>query len=245
MNKIGYSTGSLALGNFKEGIKLLMEYQIPVIEISTLREQEFVAFLNEIPTLDLSYFDYISLHLPSKLINLTEEEIVDKLLLLNKNTWSFIVHPDVLSKFEKWNLLGNTLCIENMDKRKECGRTVVELDLIFNKLTQATFCLDIAHAKQVDNSMLEAYNMLQKYKQKLVQIHISELNSISKHERLNLESIFSYRKIASYFPPTIPLIIEAPVPSNYIMEEIKMVETLFYSGVKNESTQNLLYSLLK
>ena len=55
-----------------------------------------------------------------------------------------------------WRQLGDRVLVENMDKRKPVGRTVEELDLIFEQLPAAGMCFDIAHARQVDSSMTEA-----------------------------------------------------------------------------------------
>jgi len=42
----------------------------------------------------------------------------------------------------------------------------------FKNLPEATFCFDIAHAKQVDPTMQEGYKMLKKFKNRLRQIHL-------------------------------------------------------------------------
>jgi hypothetical protein len=51
---------------------------------------------------------------------------------------SFLV--DVIADFSLRAPFGEWLCIENMDKRKPIGRTVAELDSIFQHLQQASFC---------------------------------------------------------------------------------------------------------
>ena len=57
--------------------------------------------------------------------------------------WPIVVHPDTLYDFSLWRLLGDLLCIENMDKRKRVGRTVRELDYLFSEFPQASFCFDM------------------------------------------------------------------------------------------------------
>ena len=71
--------------------------------------------------------------------------------------WPIVVHPDAMFDFSLWREFGNLLCLENMDKRKPVGRTVQELDRIFQELPDASFCFDIGHARQVAPTMTEAY----------------------------------------------------------------------------------------
>lgn len=226
---IGFSTGSIALGDFKKGISFLKERNIKVIELSALRENEFVEFCDEIENLDLESFEYISFHAPSKLINYTEEQFVNMLLKIAKKGWAIIVHPDVISDFTLWNKLGECLCIENMDKRKHIGRTTFDLQYIFEKLPNASFCLDLAHARQVDATMGEANQMITKFADRLKQIHLSDVNSESKHETLSLESLLAYGKLFESIPKDIPVILESPVDKEKIESEIKIASYLFDS----------------
>ena len=36
--------------------------------------------------------------------------------------WAIIVHPNVMYRRQEWARLGDRLCIENMDKRKQSAR---------------------------------------------------------------------------------------------------------------------------
>ena len=87
-----------------------------------------------------------------------------------------------------------------MDKRKPCGRIVADLKKIFDKLPDAGFCLDVAHAKQVDPTMTECYLMIKEFKHKLIQLHLSDVTTESKHVCLNEQAIISYQKIVKYCP---------------------------------------------
>lgn len=99
--------------------------------------------------------------------------------------WAIILHPDIIEDFTLWRPLGRAVCIENMDKRKEVGRTASQLRSIFEKLPDATFCFDIGHARQVDPTMQEAESFLTMFHDRLRQIHMSYVNSQSRHERLS------------------------------------------------------------
>jgi hypothetical protein len=234
---VGFSTGSLAFGDFNKALSMLNGKNVNAIELSSLRESEFMALIDEMDKLDLNHFNYISFHAPSKLEDLTENELVEKLAKVVEKKWTIVIHPDVIQNFEIWKKLGKHLCIENMDKRKRIGRTAEDLERIFLNLPEASFCLDIAHARQVDPTMIEALLMINKFKSKLKQIHISEVNSQSRHEPLNWESILAYKKIVDHIPSNIPFILESPVSKDLIDRELKNVSYLF----DERSFQNLFF----
>jgi hypothetical protein len=224
---IGFSTGSIAFGDFKAGVSFLIENKIKVVELSALRESELTDFCNIVDELDLSYFEYISFHAPSKFNTYKEKDFVEILTKISKRNWLIIVHPDIITDYNLWKQLGENLCIENMDKRKHFGRTTLDLENIFNLLPEATFCFDLAHARQVDSTMAEASLMLLKFSKRLRQIHLSDVNSESKHESLSLESLLAYGKLFESIPNDIPVIIESPVSKQNILSEIKIASYLF------------------
>jgi sugar phosphate isomerase/epimerase len=100
---------------------------------------------------------------------------------------------------------------------------VKELDLLFERFPDASFCFDIGHARQVDTSMIEAYQMLKKFGPRLRQIHVSEVNSRNKHDRLSFVSILDFQEVAHMIPPEIPIIIESIVSGDQIGAEIDRV----------------------
>jgi hypothetical protein len=226
---IGFSTGSLALGDFMEGIRLSQWVNAPVIELSALREEELFPLVQQIPTIDFASFRYISIHAPSKLSRLSENNCIDLLMSIVKYRLPIIVHPDIITDYELWRRLGSSLCIENMDKRKPIGRTYKDLVEIFSMLPEAKFCLDLAHAKQVDATMLEAELMIKHFGDRLIQLHISDVNSNSHHEALNLEAILSFRKVAYAISSATPIVIESPVPPSLMSREMKAAALLFDS----------------
>jgi hypothetical protein len=227
----GFSTGSLAKGDFKSALNFLAAYPtVTAIELSALRESELPLLIDAIPFLSLKRYKFISLHAPSKLINYKESEIIELLLPVTRLHIPIIVHPDIISNFKIWRQLGNFLCIENMDKRKAIGRTAKDLERIFKELPEARFCLDLAHAKQVDPSMIECVKMLRQFKDRLLQFHISDVTSDSKHTSINVEAILAFRKISSLIPENIPFIIESPVPEWYIGRELMYMSSIFHKS---------------
>jgi hypothetical protein len=107
-----------------------------------------------------------------------------------------------------------------MDKRKPIGRNCQELAVLFEKLPNASFCLDLGHARQIDPTMVEVVSMLRQFGPRLRQIHLSEVTTACRHERLSLAAIQAFQRIAERVPEQIPVIIESVLSDNPILEEL-------------------------
>lgn len=229
--RYGFSTGSLALADFRKGLRMGSSQRATAIELSALREEELDPLLKALDSLqgDLQQFKYVSFHAPSRLERLSEAEFVNRLQAVADRSWAIIVHPDVIQDFSLWRKLGKAVCVENMDKRKRIGRTTAQLRRVFEQLPDATFCFDIGHARQVDPTMQEAEAMLQAFQGRLREVHMSYVNSQSGHERLNFESILAYQRVARLVTESIPIILETPVHENEVDDEITAAERVFAS----------------
>lgn len=225
MQPLGFSTGALALSDFRRALEMLKDQPVSVVELSAIREHELVPLLRSLDDLDLSDFSYVSIHAPSSFSPEAEAWIFQELYEIRYRQWPIIVHPDTLYDFSLWRLLGDLLCIENMDKRKPIGRTVRELEYLFSELPEASFCFDIGHARQVDTSMIEAYLMLKRFSSRLRQVHISEVNTQNKHDRLSFMSILGFQEVAHLIPSSTPVIIESIIVQDQIGAEIARVRS--------------------
>jgi hypothetical protein len=223
MRPIGFSTGALAYADFGRGLEMVHRHGLLVVELSALRQNELVPMLNAIPHLDLAGFHYISIHAPSFFDSAWEATLRNRLGDEINRAWPVVVHPDAITDFGLWRELGETVCIENMDKRKPIGRTAEELSCVFRKLPDATFCFDIGHARQVDLTMTEAYLILREFGPRLRQVHVSEVNSRSKHDALSYSSMIAFREVSHLIPDHVPLILETPVEENDMDTEIEKV----------------------
>jgi|SRR5215469_4635119 len=227
MRPIGFSTGALAYGDFQRALEMLSGTGIEVLELSALRDVELMPLLAAINELNLSQFRYISVHAPSFFRREHEPEIVNALASISERGWPVIVHPDAIYEYTRWRSLGGELCVENMDKRKPIGRSADELNRVFDELPEASFCFDIGHARQIDSTMIEAYLLLTSFRDKLRQVHVSEVNTSSKHDVLSYTSILAFRKVAHLIPADIPLILETPtVPKDFEAEIDRVREAL-------------------
>ena len=227
--KIGFSTGSIALGDVRRGVDVAKCGNANAIELSALREDELDPLLRSLDALqeELRDFTYISFHAPSKREKLSESELIAKLKPVASRGWAIIVHPDVISNFSLWKELGGAVCIENMDKRKHVGRTAFQLQHIFDELPEATFCFDIGHAWQVDPTMQEAQSLLKAFGKRLRQVHMSYVNSKCRHERLNFESVQAYKKVFHWLDQSVPVILETPVQMSEVKSELETARSIF------------------
>ena len=222
MRPIGFSSGALAYADFRRGVAMLLGKEIHFLELSALRENELDPLLDNLDELDLEQFRYVSIHAPSGFGPEREEAIVDRLAAaVLPRKWPVILHPDAVHNPDLWRRLGRFLCIENMDKRNPIGRTAEELAQVFDLFPEATLCFDIGHARQVDSTMTEAYLILTSFRKRLQQVHMSEVNTRSKHDPLSVTSILAFQDMADFIPPEIPIILETPVPEEQIMREIE------------------------
>ncbi|MCI0723828.1 MAG: hypothetical protein L0338_33450 [Acidobacteria bacterium] len=227
MRPIGFSTGALAFGDYRRGLKMIQARRIRAVELSALREGELEPLLSDLDSLDLSDLDYVSFHAPSALEKVSEERATVMLRQLLPRRWPIILHPDVIKNRPLWSGFGEWLCIENMDKRKPIGRTVAELEPFFRDFPDASFCFDIGHARQVDPTMSEAALLLRRFADRLKQVHMSEVNSRSKHDAISFTAMQSFHKVADLIPPGIPIILETVIPEDQILEQLQLAAAVF------------------
>ena len=68
--------------------------------------------------------------------------------------------------------------------------------------------------------MSEATAILQVYCTRLKQLHVSEVNTQSKHDPLSLESTLAFQRVATLVPRDVPIIMESRVDERHISEEL-------------------------
>ena len=208
MRPIGFSTGAISKGNFRLAVQRLLDNNLHVVELSALRFAELQPLLAALPNLDLASFRFISIHAPSR-IDRGVEQVTARELIENGQDLPVVVHPDVIFNPSIWSPLGSRLLIENMDKRKPVGRTVSELKQLFSELPEARFCFDIGHARQVDPSMTEAVLMLREFGDRLAEVHVSEVNTSSRHDPISTSAVRAFKWVANYIPENVPIVIES------------------------------------
>lgn len=222
MINIGYSTGAIALGDFSKAMDLLDQHQFGAIELSALRVNEVEPLVAAIPKLNLEKYRYISFHAPSAFPEKEEEHLVELLSKLPPE-WPIVLHPDAIHNFERWNVIAERLAIENMDRRKGTGRFVDELTGIFDRLPRAKMCLDLGHARQIDSSMIETYLLLKAFSSRIVQLHVSEVDAMNRHDVISLAARLAFQQVRQFIPKSIAVIVESRVSEDEIESEASKV----------------------
>jgi hypothetical protein len=208
MRPIGFSTGAVAKGDFRAALDRLLAHRVTVVELSALRLKELAPLVGSLDDLDLSGFEFISFHSPSCFTPEDERFVLEQLQAVVARGIPVVVHPDVIFTVAKWEALGPMLFVENMDKRKSVGRSADDIADLLRNLPYARFCFDVGHARQVDPTMLEARLILEVAQGRLAQVHMSEVNTASRHDPLSIYAISAYRGVASLIPEHTPIILE-------------------------------------
>lgn len=208
MRPIGFSTGAVARGDFATALTRLRSEGIKVVELSALRLQELMPLVQALPDLDLSGFEFVSFHAPSRFSPAEESFVIGQLRRLANLSIPIVVHPDVIFNRDAWQWIGSLLFIENMDKRSFVGQTVRDLERLFRQFPDAKLCCDIGHARQVDPTMTEAHLILETFKNRLAEIHISDVNSSSRHDPLSVYSMNAFGLVSDLIPKAIPIVLE-------------------------------------
>jgi len=167
--------------------------------------------VEDVDKIDLRKFRYIAFHAPSSLDPALEVIATEFLERVAVTGWPIILHPNAMHDPARLAKFDALLCIENMDERKPIGQTAADLARIFEILPRASFCFDIGHARQVDPTMTKATAILQVCPKRLKQLHVSEVNTQSEHDPLNLESMLAFQRVASLIPDDIPIILKSRV----------------------------------
>lgn len=230
---MGFSTGALAKGDVAKGVESVSRLSLKAVELSALRVAELGALEKVANDVDASQFTYISLHAPTNYLPEQEAEVMARLHeVATQHAWVVVVHPDCIIDRKGWRAFGALLCIENMDKRKMVGRTADELVEWFDEFPEARLCFDIAHAQQVDPSMTEAYRILRQFGDRICQLHVSEVTSSSKHDRLSESAVRSFVEVASHLPAGVPVILETPVSEDEAKAELAQASRIFEGALK-------------
>ncbi|MBV8545064.1 MAG: hypothetical protein JO088_10010 [Acidobacteria bacterium] len=107
------------------------------------------------------------------------------------------------------------------------GRTVPELQILFDTFPEATFCLDLGHARQIDPTMASAILMLREFGPRLRQLHVSDVGPRGEHLPLGATARNSFARVARFVPDHCPLIIESIIGIDGIERELDAVIAVF------------------
>lgn len=218
--RYGFSTGALARGDFSEALRMMEGLELQTVEVSALRLGEFDSVLEAVRRGDFARFETLSLHAPSKFDAAEERWIATALESVGDMIEGAVVHAEAILDTNVWSNLGSKVFIENADSRKATGKTLDEIEPLFEALPEARLCFDIAHIEQLDPTLTEARRMLGALGEKIGQMHISELDAACRHRAMSPRVISAYQTIADLLPPT-EVIIESCVGRGALKEELE------------------------
>jgi hypothetical protein len=69
--------------------------------------------------------------------------------------------------------------------------------------------------------MSEAWTIPQLFHNRIKQLHVSEVNTQSTHDRLSIESVLAFRRVSHLLPADAPIILESRAEETEINEEIQ------------------------
>ena len=235
---IGFSTGSLAFSDFRAALAAMAGCNATAVELSALREIELDPLLLALPLMaaDLRKYSHVSIHAPSVLRSINEAELVERLRPVALTGRPIVVHADLIRQPAIWRSLGRSVLIENMDRRKDTGRTVGELRKLFTQLPQSRFCLDLAHARQVDPSLCETLWFFREFGDRIAQIHLSELSTDSRHEPLSFSAVAALREVMTELGPEVPIILEFKAEPHLLNSHIHLVESVLRPSLRISQT---------
>jgi hypothetical protein len=223
--ELGFSTGALALNDFRRGVDLQSRDDISAIELSALRESELDSLVDALSHLNLTRFKAKSFHAPSKLVQISNEQLIEKLKVVADSGFHIVVHPDIIEAraIGHWRELGPRLLLENMDQRKRVCRTAKEMAHWFELLPEAGLCFDLGHARQVDPTMSIAVDFLTRYSGRIREVHISEVNWQCRHVSISSAAAMAFAKVSRLISKVVPVIIESLIRPALMDKEIETV----------------------
>lgn len=210
---LGLSTGAdeTNRGNWPALIAAARSFSPAAVEISALGFDELPGLVDYLrrhgaPT----GFGHVSVHGPAKRVPDQISQVVELLQKVAVHVSSVVMHPDVMGDPSAYAPLGPTLVIENMDARKPVGAYVADLERIFTLVPEAGFCLDLAHVKTLDPSFALAAELIQSFRQRLREVHISGIDGGCHHVPMSQAAAEEYAPWLTQLRD-VPWIVESPL----------------------------------
>jgi len=190
-----------------------------------MRNDPVEKFLIENPKEVVDGFQYVSLHAPG--IPYVKSDEVFSLFEIIQNLHdkfafkAIVFHPDMVKDWDLFNNLRFPIAFENMDNQKDFGISIEDMEIVFEK-TDSKMVFDIQHIYSNDSSMKLGYEMLEKFKERIVEIHFSSLNGGKSGPVHKLAYQSPEQEILNILKNTkIPILFEGVVDPNSKMEDIR------------------------
>jgi sugar phosphate isomerase/epimerase len=180
----------------------------PFLELTALGDESRLDALLPLlddPALGLERFGRVSVHAPVRFLA-SARDAAGKIGVVAR-AYDVVVHPDVYWD-ELWlRELGSRAVFENMDVTKRFGATVVDLELVFERFPEAGLCLDVAHVWTNDPSLSLAHELLDRFHDRLRQLHVSEIELEGEHRPTTDADLTLYGPVLERCPD-VPWLLE-------------------------------------
>ena len=225
---IGYSTGIFFKSSIslKTQVKKIAQSKATVIEImlGEPSDLEEALLLN---MEDLDQFRHISIHSPSKNITYSEHstDFIKQLHMLHTklNAAYTVFHPDIIESISPiMNIFEGSAAIENMDVRKEFGKTALELSPLLEAYSDLKFVCDLNHIFSIDPSMELLKETEERFISRLVAYHVSGyVGPEMPHTELMGNDAL---KQLSFIKKDVPIIHEGLFTQGKLNDELNLIE---------------------
>jgi len=210
--RLGYavSSKSKSTKDLINKLKYILKYQDDVIELSLTRESKMQHSYNSKLIKLINKFSYRSIHAPVLDINLEKVKYPSKRgkILLDRideivkkvNPEVLLFHPDTVTDFTwLYKRYGNLIAFENMDKEKDFGKTVKDLEIVFKKCPKAKWVFDLNHIYTNDKSMRSTGKFYTSFSNRLCHYHLSSFGGFHDcfchtHEDIIFEGLTDFSK---------------------------------------------------
>lgn len=198
-------------GAWEQLLERASECSRDAVEISALSAPELPSLIEALGAA-VPEFGYVAVHAPTKALPEGQEErLIGLLSQLPHWVNTIVVHPDVVDDPTRFRALGSRVVFENMDRRKGDGRTVEELAPFFDAAPEAGFCLDLAHVGSIDATLRLAGDLMDAFRHRLRQFHVSSLDVDAHHISLTSADAERFRAVLE-LAPDVPVILESEPP---------------------------------
>jgi DNA-binding transcriptional regulator LsrR (DeoR family) len=83
--------------------------------------------------------------------------------------------------------------------------------------------------------MSQAAAILELFRERLGEVHLSSVNTLGLHESLTFSAIQAFGEIANLIPQDVPIILESPVSREQIEDEAAVAEMLLSASHLNSA----------
>lgn len=180
--EIGFTTGRFDKISLEKKIDFFGKLGCTAIEVGWFNFEGFEKFDKLFSEVNLNQFSYRSMHAPVRIAgellvyqnDQTTREILEGIekFIKKYQIQTVVLHPDRVKDWSVFEGCSIPFAIENMDNRKEVGRTVKDLDEYF-KLFNAGFVIDVNHVCCNDNTLKLFTDFFVNFQNRLKHFHLS------------------------------------------------------------------------